>query len=165
MKRTIILLITLFALTLFSCKENAASKISDDVNNKVKNEIKNAKDNLPVLTFASTDFDFGTIDQGDVVTAIFEYENTGGSDLVITKAKASCGCTVPDWPKGKAIKPGEKGQITAEFDSKTKKNKQNKTVTLTTNTADVKIVLHVKGFVTPDPNLVKNKKGLKTANK
>ena len=124
---------------------------------KAKETNDKAKAGLAEMTFVSKDFDFGTIDEGDVVDAVFEFENTGKSDLIITAAKASCGCTVPEWPKNKAIKPGEKSQIKAQFKSKGKRNKQNKSVTLTTNTATGKEVIYVKGFVTPDPNAPKPK--------
>ena len=145
------LIIVLISITFYSCKDNAAKKISDATATEARNRMQNAGKDLPEMTFVSKDFDFGTIDEGDEVTATFEYENTGGSDLVITNAKASCGCTVPEWPKGKAIKPGEKGVIKALFKSRGKINAQNKSITLTTNTASLKEVLHVKGFVTPDP--------------
>ena len=166
MNKISIIIMSLFVMSLFSCKENAANKISDKVSDTVKEEVRTAEDKLPILTFVSNEFDFGTIDQGEVVTATFEYENTGGGDLIITKAKASCGCTVPKWPKGEVIKPGQKGTITAEFDSKTKTNKQNKSITLTTNTAKMTHKLFVKGFVTPDPSKIKpskkNKKAIKS---
>ena len=107
------------------------------------------------MTFSSKEFNFGTIDQGEKVNAVFAFTNTGESDLIITKAKASCGCTVPSWPKNRAIKPGEKGEIKAIFDSKTKRNKQNKSITLTTNTLSGKEVVYIKGFVTPKVTIKK----------
>jgi hypothetical protein len=157
MTKISIFIISLITISLFSCKENAASKIPDKVSDTVKEQVRTAEDQLPILTFVSNEFNFGTIDQGDVVTATFEYQNTGKGDLIITKAKASCGCTVPSWPKGEVIKPGQKGVITAEFNSKSKTNKQNKSITLTTNTLKRTQKIFVKGFVTPDPKKAKKK--------
>jgi hypothetical protein len=53
--------------------------------------------------------------------------------MIISNAKGSCGCTVPQWPK-EPIAPGSQGEISVQFNSKGKKGSQNKTVTLTTTT-------------------------------
>ena len=66
----------------------------------------------------------------------------------ITDAQASCGCTVPVWPKG-AIKPGESSKVLAKFNTAGKPNKQSKTITLLTNTAVGREVLRIKGSVIP----------------
>jgi len=157
MKKLIIFILAISSLTIFSCKENAADKVNDANLTKAKETNDKAKAGLAEMTFISKEFDFGTIDEGDEIDAIFEFENTGKTDLIITNAKASCGCTVPEWPRDQAIKPGEKSQIKAHFKSRGKRNKQNKSVTLTTNTATGKEVIYVKGFVTPDPKTAKPK--------
>ncbi|HIP49133.1 MAG TPA: DUF1573 domain-containing protein [Lutibacter sp.] len=158
MKKISLSLLITILLTSISCKQNAADKVKNENIKKAQERDNKKVPGLPEMTFESTDFDFGTINQGDKVDAIFVFTNTGESDLIITNAKASCGCTVPEWPKGKRIKPGEKGEIKALFDSKSKTNKQNKSVTLTTNTLKGKEVVYVKGFVTPDPNKSKKAK-------
>jgi hypothetical protein len=161
MKKIGIIIVLILSISLFSCKDNAASKVKDEnvakANERDSKEVKG----LPVMTFVSKEFNFGTINQGDKVDAVFKFKNTGESDLIITKAKASCGCTVPEWPKNKAIKPGETSEIKAVFDSKSKKNNQNKSITLTVNTLSGKEVVYVKGFVTPNENLNLNK-GIKS---
>lgn len=157
MKKTSVILLAIISLTFLSCKENAADKVNDANLNQAKETNDKAKAGLAIMTFVSKEFDFGTIDEGDEIDAIFEFENTGKSDLIITNAKASCGCTVPEWPRDKAIKPGEKGEIKAHFKSRGKRNKQNKSVTLTTNTVSGKEIIYVKGFVTPDSSPAKLK--------
>jgi len=133
---------------LASCKENAASKIKAD--NLVKAEQRDAKMavEVPVMSFESTEYDFGTINENDIVETVFNFENTGVTDLIITNAHASCGCTIPEWPKH-PIKPGEKAVIKVKFNSRGKKNKQNKTVTLTTNTKNGREFLKIKAQVIP----------------
>ncbi len=142
-----------------SCKENAASRIKDEDAQKAKQQIEEAKDKLPVMTFENDTFEFGTVNEGDVVEATFKFKNTGNGDLIITKAKASCGCTVPEWPRNKRIKPGEEDVITAKFNTLHKRNNQSKTITLTTNTAKGKEYVKLKGFVTPDPKYDRKKSG------
>lgn len=98
------------------------------------------------MTFDQEVFEYGTILQGEVVKNVFEFENTGSEALVIMNAKGSCGCTVPEWPKD-PILPGEKGQLLVQFDSKGKKGKQSKRVTLTTNGERSIVYLTIKGEV------------------
>jgi len=152
MKKSSIFLIAILSISFLSCNENAAKRVKSDNINIAKERDSKEVHGLPKMTFKSKEFDFGTIKQGEKTDAIFEYQNTGDSDLLITNAKSSCGCTVADYPKNTPIKPGEKGVIQAVFDSKGKSNNQNKSITLTINTLEGIEVLNVKGFVTPDPN-------------
>ena len=86
----------------------------------------------PNIVFEEEKHDFGKIMQGEIVSFAYLFKNNGGSDLVISNALGSCGCTVPDYPKG-AIKPGEQGKVDVKFDSSGKSGLVQKTVTLTTN--------------------------------
>ncbi len=157
MKKIGIMLVAILSISLISCKQNAANKVKDQNLDKAKEANSRAKAGFPEMTFVSKEYDFGTINEGDEIDATFEFTNTGKSDLIITRAKASCGCTVPSWPRDKAIKPGEKSEIKAHFRSKGKRNNQKKSITLTTNTASGREVIYLKGFVTPDPNAPKRK--------
>ena len=68
------------------------------------------------------------------------------TDLIISSAQGSCGCTVPEWPK-EPIKPGEEGKIAVTFNSSGKQGKQNKTITLVANTIPNTKVIALKGDV------------------
>ena len=91
-------------------------------------------------------WDFGTIQQGDEPEFTFTFQNTGNEPMIISNAKGSCGCTVPQWPK-EPIAPGEIGEINVKFNSKNKKGSQNKTVTLTANTTPPTTKLRVTGTI------------------
>lgn len=106
---------------------------------------------LPEISFQEEEHDFGTINEGDVVEHTFAFTNTGDKPLVISNASASCGCTVPEWPK-QPIAPGEKGEIKARFNSTGKPNQQNKTITITANTYPEKNTIRIKANVTPKSN-------------
>jgi MinD superfamily P-loop ATPase len=86
-------------LAFVSCKENATSKI-EDTNLETAKE-RDAKISLgsAIIEFDTKDYDFGTVKEGDVVEGVFKVANKGKTDLVITDASASCGCTVPEWSK------------------------------------------------------------------
>ena len=100
------------------------------------------------MTFIETVHDFGTIQEGTIGTHQFRFTNTGNSPLLISNAKGSCGCTVPEWPK-EAIAPGASATLKATFNSNGKPNLQKKKITITTNTESGKEVLEIKAMVTP----------------
>jgi hypothetical protein len=86
-----------------------------------------------VIAWERSTHDFGDIFQGDKVEHTFRFINTGNKDLVITNVEVTCGCTTPKgWPRD-PIPPGEKGELTVAFNSVGKIGKQNKVVTITSN--------------------------------
>jgi hypothetical protein len=102
------------------------------------------------IKFDKNEFDYGTIQEGDVVEHVYSFTNTGTEPLIISNAKGSCGCTVPQWPK-EPIAPGADGEIKVKFDSKGKGKvgggNQSKRVTITSNTDPVNTYLTIKGVV------------------
>jgi hypothetical protein len=91
-------------------------------------------------------FDYGIIDEGEIVKHAFKFTNTGKEPLVISNCKGSCGCTVPTWPK-EPIAPGATAEIKVEFNSKGKPGPQSKRVTVTANTNPTETFLEVAGEV------------------
>ena len=77
--------------------------------------------------------DYGTIENGSNGTCIFTITNTGTEPLIISRAKGSCGCTVPDWPR-EAIAPGETAKMKVTY-ATNRVGLINKTVTITSNSA------------------------------
>lgn len=100
----------------------------------------------PKISFEETEYYFGKITEGEEVKHTFDFTNTGEAPLVINDARASCGCTVPDWPQ-EPIMPGESKSINVVFNSSGKKGTQNKTITLKTNISEEPVVLRLKGEV------------------
>jgi hypothetical protein len=66
-----------------------------------------------------------------------------------SNCQGSCGCTVPSWPK-EPIKPGANGVIKVHYDTK-RVGPINKTVTVTSNSKDGVVTLHIKGLVEAAP--------------
>lgn len=102
------------------------------------------------MSFDKLEFDYGVVDEGEKVEHKYKFTNTGSEPLIISNAKGSCGCTVPSWPK-EPIAPGATGEIDVVFNSKGKKGKQSKRVTITANTNPVQTFLTIKGEVKGDP--------------
>lgn len=98
------------------------------------------------IVFEENAFDFGTLEEGEKVEHVFKFENTSTNPLTINNARGSCGCTVPEWPR-EPIAPGESGEIKVKFDSKGKKGKQSKTVTITANTIPGNTILTINSDV------------------
>jgi len=106
---------------------------SNNTNNNTPQPEVKPEGPLPKIDFTKEEHDFGTIKEGDIVEHTFTFKNVGEAPLIISNARATCGCTVPQWPK-EPIPVGEEGEILVRFNSRNKKGNQNKTVTLTANT-------------------------------
>ena len=102
------------------------------------------------IKFEKTTHDFGTFSEDDpVVTCTFKFTNIGDGLLVIHQAVASCGCTVPIYPK-EPIKPGEGGEITVTYNGAGKfPGHFKKSITIRTNGKQEIVRLYVTGDMTP----------------
>lgn len=107
--------------------------------------------NVAKISFEATEYDFGMVDEGAEVIKTFNFTNTGKIPLIISDARSTCGCTVPDWPKN-PVPPGGEGEIKVVFQTKGKPNRQNKPVTITANTYPAQTKIYLNGFVRPEKN-------------
>ena len=100
----------------------------------------------PAITFEEGSFDFGDIYQGDKVEHVFNFENTGDSPLIITNVQTTCGCTATNWER-EPILPGAKSSINVSFNSAGKMARNNKVITIISNSVaplnQIKIVANV----------------------
>ena len=97
--------------------------------------------------------DYGNIKYGGEPYCSFEFKNTGDEPLIISNAKGSCGCTVPEWPK-EPIAPGASASIKVKYDTK-RPGAINKSVTITSNAVNVEggiVTVRIKGEVLPAPD-------------
>lgn len=86
----------------------------------------------PVFQFKKERHNFGTVAEGPKITHEFSFKNIGQEPLIISKVKASCGCTTPSSPK-EPILPGEEGVITVVYNTKGRPGKFTKAITITSN--------------------------------
>lgn len=111
--------------------------------------IAQAQPNGAGIKFGDTTHDFGRFkEEAGPQTYKFEFENTGTSDLLISRVTASCGCTSPKWTKH-PVKPGERGFVEVTYDPRNRPNKFKKTVAVYTNTQPAVHVLVIEGDVIP----------------
>ena len=102
------------------------------------------------IEFSKETHDYGNIKYDGEPYCSFEFKNTGDEPLIISNAKGSCGCTVPEWPK-EPIAPGAKGSIRVKYDTK-RPGPINKSVTITSNAInEPNKVIRIKGEVGAAP--------------
>ena len=145
--------IPIFAILAFASCQDMAKKVEDDKlstdlvkNQKTSVKTPDVKLGSAEFTFVKEEHDFGLLVDGEKVAYSFVFTNTGDAPLIISNAKGSCGCTVPNWPKD-PIAPGDKGSIDVSFNSSGRKGLQNKAVTLTANTNPNRKIIKIKAEI------------------
>lgn len=128
-----------------SCKEQRTDITTNDVMN-TKSADGNSNAALPEIKFEEESHDFGRITQGEKVAFGFKFKNTGGSNLIISSANGSCGCTVPEYPK-KPILPGEEAIVNVVFSSEGKSGVVEKSVTIVTNCEPSTRIIYIKANI------------------
>jgi hypothetical protein len=115
-----------------------------------KSDLKNP----PAIDFIDSNvYDFGTVQKGEKIEHTFRFKNTGKSDLIIRKVRASCGCTATTTGK-EILKPGEESSVKTVFDTTHKRGNQRSSITMITNIPgktghqeNARILLSLKGTV------------------
>ena len=101
----------------------------------------------PVIEFDTIVYNFGKVDQGTIIVHDFIFTNKGKNNLKITYAKGCWGCYVVGKTDSVVVK-GEKGFIKAKFDTRRRRGRQNKSITVLTNDPKrSKIILKLTGIV------------------
>ena len=102
------------------------------------------------IEFKKDVHDYGDVAYGGDATTTFEFTNTGNQPLIISEARKSCGCTVPDYPR-EPILPSESGVITVKYDSK-RPGAINKSITIVSNAKNnPNAIIRIKGQILPAP--------------
>lgn len=99
------------------------------------------------IVWNKTVHDFGQVKHNKPQKVVFELTNTCSIPILITKLKATCGCTATNYSRA-PIMPNKKSQIEITFDAESK-GVFNKTiyVYLNSETSEDTIELRVKGTV------------------
>lgn len=127
-----------------------AAATADIIRNPITADAPTDTVNIARLTFEETTFDFGLIEPAAQVEHTYNFVNTGRAPLLISDARSTCGCTVPDWPR-QPINPGESGSIRVRFDATDRVGRQHKPIVITANTYPATTELYLTGEVMPSP--------------
>lgn len=154
MKKSIFAVALMLAFVFVSCKDNAAEKVNENYAEMTTEEVaevaaaKASTGKYPVMTFQESEWDFGRIAQGTNVEHLFKFTNTGEAPLIISEAKGSCGCTVPQFTR-EPIAPGESGEMLVKFNG-SGQNQRTISVNITANTERGTERVTIKAFVEPN---------------
>jgi hypothetical protein len=111
----------------------------------------------PVATWLDTTHDFGAFDEDmGKVTSEFRVVNTGDAPLLIISARASCGCTVPNYTN-QAIQPGDTASVKVTYDPTGRPGKFNKKVKVETNAEPSQYILTINGVVIGATNTLRSR--------
>ncbi|MCO5260116.1 MAG: DUF1573 domain-containing protein [Crocinitomicaceae bacterium] len=133
------------AATPLSQKEldESLAKIRAEEEEKERKE----RESQTTLEFDKLEYDFGNVKAEFPNEAHFKVTNTGDKPLVISNIETSCGCTTSKKPE-KPILPGKSDDIIVTFKSNPgQSGEQQKTVTVSANTAEKTHQLKIRAFV------------------
>jgi Protein of unknown function (DUF1573) len=146
----------LIVVSFFSCHRNSSSEKKTlnaadlvHISASASSEKNSNQNNLPVIHFYETEFDFGDkVMEGEVVTHNFKFKNTGNTILIISKVETSCGCTATEFSK-EPVKPNEESSIKVSYDSNGRPGSFQKTIIVVANTEPSESKLLIIGDVLP----------------
>ena len=150
-QKTVLLITAIFLLFFNACKKRPAQEGDFSVKDihipQTANGLSDAEaKKMPAISFEQTSYDFGDVIEGERLSYIFKFKNTGKSNLIIYSSEATCGCTTSTPPKA-PIRPGESGEILVTFDSKGQKGNVTKRILVGANTYPAETILTIKANV------------------
>lgn len=111
----------------------------------------------PKAEWISTSHNYGIINENDGdAKCTFTLINTGDSPLVITNARATCGCTRPKYSKD-AIAPGDSMTISVSYDPVGRPGRFKKKIYIDTNTEPKRSTLEISGVVIASEKTIKSR--------
>lgn len=125
---------------VYSCSGNPGSE------ERISGAVNEAGKGTPKLVFEESEHDFGRVVAGEQVVWYFQYRNEGDAPLMIKKASASCGCTVPEFDR-QPLAPGEKSTLKVVYNSTGRSGLESKTVTIESNAENNIVRLKLKAEV------------------
>lgn len=113
-----------------------------------------AKVGFAQLSFDSTQYDFGTIEeQGGKRSCTFRATNLGSKPVVLVDVVTTCGCTVPTFSR-KPILAGQSTEIVVSYDPEGRPGAFDRKLHIYGANRERLGVLSIKGTVTPRPRSV-----------
>ena len=87
------------------------------------------------LFLPENQFNFGQVKEGTTVSHTFELVNKGSDILEIKDVRTSCGCTAA-LVSSPTLKPGEKGTLKVDLDTKGRQGKMSRTISIVSNDSE-----------------------------
>ena len=105
MKKLVCFTMIALLFASFTLQAQETTQKPQNATKKEQSATKKGKAKVAEITFESLEHDYGNIYKGDNGECEFVFKNTGKAPLQITNARASCGCTVPSWPREPCARP------------------------------------------------------------
>jgi hypothetical protein len=86
----------------------------------------------PAIEFRETVYDAGESWQGETVSHVFSFTNSGNAELKISRVRSTCGCTASNLSSD-TIAPGESGEIRASFNTRGYRGKKSQSIYVSSN--------------------------------
>lgn len=136
-------LASVIAVIMISCGNSGteSKESTDEVVSTEDQSIMGGK-----IEFTESEFNFGEVQEGEIVDHAYEFTNTGTTPVIIGRVSASCGCTTPSYTQT-PILPGKTGEIKVSFNSDGQVGKQQKIVTIVSNAENNITTVQLKGEV------------------
>ncbi len=115
--------------------------------------IQNKSSQPPNISISEEEWDFGKIKEDERPVHIFTIKNIGREELIISRVRASCGCTATMLSSDK-IKPGQSAELQVTFDPTGYKDLVKKDIYIESNdpqlpTTKVTIIAEVEPIPSP----------------
>ncbi len=105
----------------------------------------------PKLEISSTEWNFGMLKEGEIAEHVFVIENTGDDTLIISKVRATCGCTAT-LLSDSLIPPSGKAELKSKLRTKGMSGKFHKHIFVYSNDPEnPRISLSLTGYVQREP--------------
>lgn len=105
----------------------------------------------PSAKVSELNYDFGAVNEGEVVRHVFFIKNVGKDTLILARVHSSCGCTAA-LASNDEVAPGDSAEIRTTFRSKGYSGKVLKKVFVDTNDpSHYRITFEITGEVIPKP--------------
>jgi hypothetical protein len=140
--KNLIILACVIALGFTQAKAQSTAPVTNPVTSPAGAVVN---PNAPKAKFDKTTSDFGEIEQGIPKEAQFKLTNEGKEPLLISQAKAGCGCTNLKYSQD-PILPGKSTIIAATYNAAAM-GQFSKSITVTTNADPNPVMLIIKGTV------------------
>lgn len=110
----------------------------------------------PKVEWLENVHDFGAFDENDgKVTCRFRFVNTGDEPVAVVAARATCGCTVPEFPRDEIV-PGDTASVSVTYDPTGRPGRFEKKVYVDLTTADTpRTTLLITGVVIGTANTLR----------
>jgi hypothetical protein len=139
MRKITVIVLLMVALIASNCS-------SENGKNSANSSLSVTGKGTSEIAFREYQHNFGKVKEGEKISYIFTFENKGKSDLIVSSATTSCGCTVPKFDK-KPIAPGANGNLEVIFDTSGRDGMQTKIITVKSNSLTPVVLLKITAEV------------------